>query len=317
MKIPEGRKAAKSPTPKNNWRLIFLAFRPWSFYMTGISIMTGSLAALLAQNLFNPFLAALVLLGVIAIHASANILNDYFDTLYGIDRPGNPTTSYRPHPLLEQILSPREIILISLALIAAALLVAVYFTMLRGWTIAALALIGISAGIAYTAGPIKYKYHGLGEVAVFFIWGPLMIFGAYFVQTGNWSGAAAVLFISVPVGLLVALVLLANNLRDVEYDTAVHIKTVVFRMGKKNALNLFAAMILCTYLFNGLGILFGFLPIWAIWVYLSVPQALRLVKTFYKESALPQNADPLAGRLALTYGALLILSLLMESFYMR
>jgi 1,4-dihydroxy-2-naphthoate octaprenyltransferase len=142
----------------------------------------------------------------------------------------------------------------------------------------------------------------------------LITFGAYFVQTGNWCGATAVFFISVPQGILVALVLLANNLRDVQDDLAANIRTVATWLGKEKALKLFIAMIFIVYLFNGMGILLGFLPAWAFLVFLSVPQALRLVNTFVKEAVIPQNADPLAGRLNLTYGALLVLSLLLGSF---
>ncbi|HHU76874.1 MAG TPA: hypothetical protein GXZ24_08305, partial [Firmicutes bacterium] len=93
-----------------------------------------------------------------------------------------------------------------------------------------------------------------------------------------------------------------------------NIRTVATWLGKEKALKLFIAMIFIVYLFNGMGILLGFLPAWAFLVFLSAPQALRLVNTFVKEAVIPQNADPLAGRLNLTYGALLVLSLLLGSF---
>jgi 1,4-dihydroxy-2-naphthoate octaprenyltransferase len=320
LKNTKGREDLASISPevekgiKKNWHLVFLVFRPWSFFMTGISIMIGSLMALLRQDQLNLSSAILALLGVTAIHASANILNDYFDTLYGIDKPGTPTTFYRPHPLIDKILTPREVVFISVGLNMAAVLVGVYFIILRGWTIAVIAAIGAFAGIAYTAEPVKYKYRCLGELVAFSIWGPLMTFGAYFVQTGNWSDAAAVFFISIPLGILVALVLLANNLRDVQYDIAAGIKTVATWLGKEKALKLFAAMVFIVYMFNCLGILLGFLPVWAFLVFLSVPQALRLVNSFIRGPAIPQNADPQTGRYDLTYGALLILSLIVESF---
>ena len=97
---------------KRQWLDVLMVFRPWSFILTVVSVTVGSLLALVLQGRFNPLLALLVLAGVIAIHAASNIINDYYDTAHGVDKPGSPTTLYRLHPLLNNILSPREIIYI-------------------------------------------------------------------------------------------------------------------------------------------------------------------------------------------------------------
>ncbi len=289
---------------------VLMVFRPWSFIMTMISVIVGSILGLVLQDRFDPFLALLVLAGTIAIHAATNIINDLFDTAYGVDKPGAPTTLYRLHPLLDKILSPREIIYTSLILYSLAALIGLYFFTLRGWPVAVIAIIGIIASIEYTSEPLKYKYRGLGEIIVFIMWGPLMTLGAYYVQTGNWGGSGTVLLISVPLGIWVALVLLANNLKDVSYDYEMNIMTVPIWLGKEKALKLFAAMTYSVYLFSGLGFLLGLVSGWALLVLLSFPLAFRLVCSFNALPHFPNNAEPKTAGIFAVYGGLLIISLI-------
>jgi 1,4-dihydroxy-2-naphthoate octaprenyltransferase len=78
--------------------LYLLALRPWSFPMTAVSISIGAAYAYSSYHVFDPTIYVITLIGSIALHAFVNITNDYFDTIYGVDRPGAPTTRYRPHP---------------------------------------------------------------------------------------------------------------------------------------------------------------------------------------------------------------------------
>ncbi len=295
---------------QRQWRDVLLAFRPWSFIMTVVSVSVGSLLGLVLLGRFNVALALLVLTGMIAVHAASNIINDYFDTAYGVDRPGAPTTLYRIHPLLHKVLSPRELIVMALVLYSIAVLIGFYFIILRGWPVAVLAIMGIFAGLEYTAEPLKYKYHGLGEIFVFLIWGPLMTLGSYFVQTGSWQGYQTVLVISVPLGIWVALVLLANNLKDMSYDYEMRIVTVPILLGRDKAFNLFAGMAYSIYILSGIGILVGLLPGWFVLVFLSLPLALRLLRFFAARPRFPSDAEPLTASIYALYGGLLIISLI-------
>lgn len=300
---------------KRGIREYFLAFRPWSFSMTAVSVTVGSMMGLLLQGIFYPGLAILVLVGVVAIHGATNILNDYFDTLYGVDRPGAPTTLYRSHPLLEKIFSPKEFIIFSLILYSIAALICIYLLGLRGWPIAAMTIIGGFFSVAYTAGPVKYKYRGLGEISVFLMWGPLMTVGSYYVQTGVWEGTAAVLFISLPLGIWVALVLLANNLKDMNYDSQMEIMTVTIWLGQVRAIKLFAWLIYSIYMLIGLGILLGYFSWWVLAVFLSLPPSIKLMVAFKNQPGIPADADPRTARLSTIFGVLFILSLITEHLF--
>ena len=151
-----------------------LVTRPWSFSMTAISVTLGSVAALRAFP-FHWGRYCLVLFGMILAHAAGNVLNDYFDFRHGVDVAGSPTTRYRKHPLVEGDFTPLFILGWSLTCYAVAAVIGLYFLLTHGWIIALFAIIGGIGGVCYTAGPVKYKYRAMGEVAVFFLWGPLMM----------------------------------------------------------------------------------------------------------------------------------------------
>ncbi|MDO9534758.1 MAG: prenyltransferase [Bacillota bacterium] len=300
---------------KRGIRELFLAFRPWSFPMTAVSVTVGSMMGLLLQGVFYPGLAFLVLVGMVAIHGATNILNDYFDTLYGADRPGAPTTLYRTHPILGKVFSPKEIIIFSLILYSIAALICIYLAGLRGWPIIAMTIAGCFASVFYTAGPVKYKYRGLGEISVFLMWGPLMTVGSYYVQTGVWEGAAVVLCISLPLGIWVALVLLANNLKDMHYDSEMKIMTVTIWLGRVRAIKLFAWLVYGVYMLIGFGIILGYLSWWVLAVFLSLPSTLQLMSDFKNQPEIPVDADPKTARLSTMFGVLFILSLITEHFF--
>jgi len=288
-----------------------ISSRPWSFVLTVVSILAGGILSLTLAGDFSPYLFLLTLVGIIAAHAATNLLNDYFDTLYGIDTPGAPTALYRPHPLLSGIFSPRKVLLLSLFLYLAAALAGLQLTLLRGWPIIVLATAGGIISITYTAGPIHFKYRGLGEIFVFLVWGPLLTLGAYFVQTGSFTDWPLVLWASFPLGIWVALVLLANNLTDLAYDQQKKIVTVAILLGRKKGMMLFGLLLLLAYLLTLAGIMLGYFSFWVLLVFLSFPPALRLYNNFRTLQELPTDADPQTARISAVFGALLIFSILL------
>ncbi|MBS4023107.1 MAG: prenyltransferase [Dethiobacter sp.] len=310
--IPEATASDGQNTAAVNYRDWIVAARPWSFIMTAVSVTAGAILALTMSGRFYPLLALLTLAGTVAAHAATNLVNDYFDTVYGVDKQGAPTTQYRPHPLLDNVFSPHRVIMLSVALYAFSALIATYLTVLRGWPVAAIALAGGIISVTYTAGPVSLKYRGLGEIFVFLIWGPILTVGSYFVQTGSWSGSITALWTSLPLGIWVALVLLANNLKDLNYDAQTKIVfTTAIRLGREKGLKLFTLLLFSAYSLTVLAIVLGHLPALAIIVFFSLPMALRLLGSFRNARDLPADADPQTAQLSAVFGALLILSLLM------
>ncbi len=285
----------------------FLASRPWSFTMSAISVTVGTaLAAGAVPFSFGLYLLALI--GIVAFHAATNLINDYFDYRSGVDSPEAPTARYRPHPLVEGFLTDRQVLQGALLLYILTAGIGLYLAATRGLMVLLLGLIGMGASLFYTAPPLKCKHHALGELSVFAMWGPLMVEGAYYVQTGHLSWQA--FGVSVPLGVLVALVLLANNLRDTSYDRHQAVRTLPILLGQRAGLGLYASLILLAYLSVVLTILAGPLSLWALLVLLSLPAAWRLLRTMAR--AVPPDADARTAQLDTTFGLLLIVALLLE-----
>src|SRR5205807_5455037 len=87
---------------------------------------------------------------------------------------------------------------------------------LCGWPLLVIGIFSIAAGYYYTATPVALAYAGLGEITVFIFMGPVIVLGAYYVMALHFSWTAFVA--SIPIGFLVAGILHANNIRDIESD---------------------------------------------------------------------------------------------------
>jgi 1,4-dihydroxy-2-naphthoate octaprenyltransferase len=283
----------------------FLAMRPWSFVMTAMSCALAGALAYLAGS-FDASIFAVTLLGLVAAHGATNLLNDYFDVRRGVDREGAPTARYRPHPYLRGQLQVTSLLASTLVLYLLAWLAAAYLSSIRGPLVVALGVAGTFFSVFYTMTPIQMKYRAFGEPAVFLAWGPLMTAGVYYVLTGGLS--FGVLFASVPLGLFVALVLMANNIRDIEYDASSGIATIPVLLGRRAALQLFSFLLSLIYAWPALGVALGFSP-WSLLPLLTTWKAFRLLRDF--RARVPDDADPRTAFLLLQYVSLYILGLLL------
>jgi 1,4-dihydroxy-2-naphthoate octaprenyltransferase len=293
-----------------NLKIWFLATRPWSFTMTAISVGVGGAVAAL-DGAFDVWLFLLTLVGAVCVHGATNLINDYFDYKSGVDRPGAPTTLYRPHPLVQGLISPRAVLWVSAGLYAIAAIIGLALLALKGAGLLWFILVGAIASFFYTAGPIKYKYLALGELAVFLMWGPVIVGGTYFVQRGSLSPDAVL--ISVPFGLLVALVLLANNLRDIDYDRSAGIATLGTLLGQQKTRVLYQGLILLAYLAIAIMIALKILSPWGVLVFFSAPVAFRLIRTLQRE--IPNDADARTAQLDTLFGVWLIIGLILEKIF--
>jgi 1,4-dihydroxy-2-naphthoate octaprenyltransferase len=291
----------------HNW---LLASRPWSFAMTAISVSVGGCMAAIDGS-FSWGLYLITLTGTVLLHAATNLINDYYDVGSGVDFRNVPTSLYRPHPLLEGKLRPVAVRNVAATLYALAAGAGLLLAALRGWELCWLILVGGFASLAYTAPPFKYKYVALGELSVFLMWGPFMVSGAYFVQRQTFSHEA--LLVSMPFGTLVALVLLANNLRDIQHDRSKGIKTLALSIGAQRSWQLYAGLVVLAYIAVAAMSLFGPLPVWSLLVLASLPLALSLLKQMSRQP--PIDADARTAKLDTAFGVLLVISLILEELF--
>ena len=289
----------------NTYRKWFLASRPWSFTMTAVSVSVGSVIGAMDGG-FSWFLYLVTLAGIIFMHAAANLFNDYYDVLSGVDTLEVSTAQYRPHPLVEGTLKPRDVMIEASCLFILAAFIGIFLAVTRGWTILVIGMTGAFAGLFYTAPPFRYKYRGLGEVSTFLMWGPLMVEGAYFVQRQTLSMDA--FWVSLPFGVLVALVLLANNIRDAADDEKRNIKTLPIITGRQRGIWIYVALVVFAYVSVVLMAFTGPLNLWSLMVLVSLPLFFRLLRKMIKSP--PIDADAQTAKLNTAFGILLLISLI-------
>jgi 1,4-dihydroxy-2-naphthoate octaprenyltransferase len=287
-----------------NW---FLASRPWSFTMTAISVSVGSALAAL-DGPFDWPLGLLALLSAVLLHAATNLINDYYDVVNGVDTIEAATAQYRPHPLVEGLIPLDHVRRVAYGLFLLAAVIGCYLTVVCGSVVLIIGLAGLLAGLTYTAPPLKYKYVALGEVSVFLMWGPLMVEGAYFVQRQSLSLQA--LWVSLPFGVLVALVLLANNIRDIDHDRRRGIRTLAIVLGHRLGLRTYRSLMTLAYAGILALALTGVLTIWVLIIFASLPLAIQLLHQMAR--GIPANADALTAKLDTAFGLLLVASLVIE-----
>ena len=275
--------------------------------MTVVSVALGTLAAGF-RGPIDWLLALLTLGGTLCLHAATNLANDYYDFLGGIDRPDSPGVRARHHPLVEKTLQPSQVLAGALVFWGVAIVIGTGLGLARGWVLAAFTGIGVLSGFFYSAGPLRLKGRGLGELTAFLMWGPLMVLGAYFVQAMTFHGSRHVLVLSVIQGIWVAQVLLFNNIRDREVDAALRIHTPATLLGEVPARVLAIALSVAAYLLTLAETLLGVLRPWALLVMLSLPLTVRLLSWILGPHGIPGKAPAIAARTAMVFGLLLTLS---------
>jgi 1,4-dihydroxy-2-naphthoate polyprenyltransferase len=173
----------------------------------------------------------------------------------------------------------------------------------------------MAAGYFYTGGPMPIAYTPLGEIVAGLFMGLIIILISFYIQTETINAES--ILISVPVSILVGLILLANNIRDLDGDKENGRKTVAILLGKKGAIVLLGSMFFLTYAWVAGLVLFGDMSPWIFVSYLSIPKAVKATKGFIGKSQ-PIEMMPAMKATAQTntiFGFLLSIGLLIAYFF--
>jgi len=230
-----------------------------------------------------------VMVGFVVLHAISNLSNDYFGARRGHDTDDSPRRRYTVHPVLSGAVSSTLLVRGLLVLVTIAVAIGVYFIALRGWAAVVLVAIGALLLWAYDAAPRALKELGLGEIAAFIVWGPLMVAGGYYVIAGRFSGNA--LLASIPYGLGVMSILVGKHIDQRQFDERKHQRTLPVVLGEQWARVLNRASVLAMYVVVVAGVIIGALTPFVLVVLLAAPRALRAVRVMSS----PAPSEPPAG----------------------
>jgi len=264
---------APEPRLRHFIRVWWMATRPFSFTASVTPVALG--AALAAwDGKFNLLIFGLVLVGSVAIHAGTNLINDYYDWRKGTDT----AESLGPNrPLKEKLVTPRQVLIAGLLCFALGGGIGLYLVAARGGLfILVIGVLSVLAGYFYTAGPAAFAYIGLGEVIVFIFMGPIMVVGSYFMLAQEVP--LRVVLLAMPIGMLVAAILHANNMRDHDMDRAKGKRTLSNILGRRGSKIEYVFLVGGAFVAMLALVLLRLAPVPILLTLLAAPQAWKLIK---------------------------------------
>ncbi len=300
----------------NKVKIWLMEVRAPFFTATIIPILLGTAVAFNLTGSVDWALFSLTILGGILLHAGANVINDYFDHKTQNDEINQEFV--RPFTggsrlIQEKQLTPKQVLIGALILLSLGSLIGIYLVLKIGWVILAIGIFGVLSAFFYVEPHINLVGRGVGETLIGLNFGVLMTFGAFYVQTQNFSWLPIIA--SLPVALLISAVLYINEFQDAVADQAVGKNHLVVRLGKRKAVNGFTFLMLITYVAVLLGVVTDILPPITLISFLTLPIAFKAIKIATEnydnsKKLVPANASTIINHL--TTGLLLIISFLIE-----
>ena len=285
------------------------ALRAPFFAATIVPVLLGSAIGFFhtSEFLFWPFFFTII--GMIFIHAGVNLANDYYDHKSGNDELNqNPTPfSGGSRVIQEGIIPAQHIKWAFLLCLSAGAAIGLYLnTLHEGNVILMIGLLGMGIGVFYSAPPFAASYRKLGEVFVALGFGPLIVMGSYYTQTGALD--VLPLLASIPMAILIMLVLYLNQFPDFDADKKALKRNWVNTIGKQKSVKVLRAFLIFVYVFTFAMIAWKQFPAYTAMVFLTIPHAYityDITKKNYDKilELLPANAEMIT--LNFLYGVLL------------
>ena len=199
----------------------------------------------------------LAMIGSLLVHMTVNVINDYHDYLDGIDLNTRRTPfSGGSGVLPENLLKPNQAFWFATLCLLIAMAIGFYFCIAKGWILFPLLLIAGFSAYFYN---VYLSKRMMGEIFAGLGFGPLLVLGSYYIQTGRYSWET--LFASLAPGILTANLLFLNEFPDSEADQKGGRKHFVISLGRRDASYLFVALMGVSYLCIIVGVLTGIMPV--------------------------------------------------------
>ncbi|MFL5725774.1 MAG: prenyltransferase [Chloroflexota bacterium] len=246
---------------------------------TIVPVVLG-IAIAASEGTFDLLTAVLTVIGAACVQLGLNIANDVFDSVQGADELNVTPTQFSGGSRVIQygLVSLRRMAGLAAGFYLAAAAIGLVLLALRpSAALLVIGVVGILVSLAYTAPPLKLVYRGLGELVVAIGFGPLMLLGAYVVQSGGVVSREAVVA-SLPIALLVALILYVNEIPDRRGDARAGKRTLPVRLSRGAVVVGYKVAAAAAYVIVAVGVVVGLLPIPALLALATVPLALQVAR---------------------------------------
>ena len=252
--------------------LWFRAIRIKFILASIIAVSNGIAISYWKTGTIDPGYALLTYFGIMCLHVSVDLLNDYSDFKRGIDTNTKRTRySGGTGVIPENLINPKVIYFAGVVFLILGGLTGLYFVTVKGIVILILLSFAIISIYFYSTNIVNA---GLGELFVA-VKGCMIVMGSYYIQSNTIDLTSV--FIGIIVGLLSSVVLLVTSFPDYDADKKGGRRTLVILSGKENSVKIFTAVIMVTYGMIVVGAIFNILPLFSTIGLLSIPFAARAI----------------------------------------
>jgi 1,4-dihydroxy-2-naphthoate octaprenyltransferase len=274
-------KAMNTGSDRSKPASLFLASRPKFLTASAAPVLVGSALGYAVAGTFSPVLFILAMLAIMALHAGANMANDYFDHISGNDWANkNPTPFSGGSRFIQNgILSPRATLAAALSALALGAAIGITIVLMtKSAFILILGLAGLLGGFFYTAPPVRLGYRGIGEIIIAVLFGLLPVYGSCYLQTEQIDTLPVLP--GAVVGVLIFLVIFVNEFPDRLADAAVQKKTLVVLFGVAPSIWIYRLVLIAGYILALAAILFYPVMFFAgLFYLLTFPLAIVAIKS--------------------------------------
>lgn len=228
---------------------------------------------------FAKFIAAVT--GIVSVHLAGNAANNYYDYASGADGPETLTTPFfgGTKAIVSGAVSPAAALAATAVFGSISVLSGItIFFMMKDPVFLLMTAAGIFLTFQYSAAPLRLSYRGLGETAIFFLFGPGIIMGSYYLFSGSFSLDS--FLVSLVPGFLIFNVIICNEIPDAATDIRAGKKNLISIMGKSRGKSLYAFGLYCSLLVLAVNVALGALPYAAAFsliFYVMAGRALKII----------------------------------------
>ncbi|WP_419959356.1 1,4-dihydroxy-2-naphthoate polyprenyltransferase [Psychrobacillus sp. BM2] len=275
------------------WRVWWKLTRPHTLTASFAPVFLGTMIALYEAKI-DWLLFIAMLLACLLIQAATNMFNEYYDFVRGLDSEESVGIG---GAIVRNGVKPKTVMQLALLLYLIAAVLGLYICYESSWLLLVVGAVSMAVGYFYTGGPYPISSTPFGELFSGLFMGMLIVLIAVYIQVGSVPVFAVLL--SVPSALLVAGIMLSNNIRDLVEDTAGGRKTMAILVGRKNAITILASYFVLSYLWIIGLVLLQIITPWSLLVLLSLKKPIHAIKLF-KQTENPVQVAPAMKDTALT-----------------
>jgi 1,4-dihydroxy-2-naphthoate octaprenyltransferase len=209
--------------------------------------------------------------GIFLVLVAVELFNEYFDAKDGGDRIF----------CQEETDIPNYFFTLGISTLGLAFIIGLYLTYKTGWLVLLFSFLGFLGAYFYVGPPLKWAYRGAGELVIALCYGPLMVLGSYYVQTGKIEFVP--FFASLICGLSMFCLAVVNEIPDYYQDMLIGKQNLVVRLGKQKAIMLLKRCLAGVFVLLVLGVVLKKIPLLAITAIVAVPWILKGVRSITKD----------------------------------